>query len=98
MKKILLSTFFVLGSFLSMTANADGVDDMNELKEMICKTHNNKEGCEKLLQTALSVPYGYGKIARMCDLWEKNDGIPEKEKENCNNVSKLDDYFGIKIK
>ncbi|MCG9949204.1 hypothetical protein MIB43_004625 [Providencia rettgeri] len=95
MKKILLSAFFVLGSFLSMPANADGVDDMKELTDMMCKTHSNKEACEKLMKSALTVSYSYGKISGACELWAENASIPASEKDNCNNSDKLDDYFGV---
>ncbi|MGF7480234.1 hypothetical protein [Providencia sp. SP181] len=98
MKKILLSAFFVLGSFLSMPANADGVDDMNELKEWICKKHSDKTECEKLVHMAMTGAYSYGKVSRSCDLWMKNGQVPDDEKEYCENVNRLDDYFGINTK
>ncbi|MEX5870457.1 hypothetical protein [Providencia hangzhouensis] len=103
MKKILLSTFFVLGSFLLMSANAaipapegtgdGGIYEMDEMKKLICDDHNDKQKCEMFVYIAMTGAYTYGKVAASCEEWMRNGGIPNGFESRCGHVSKLDDYF-----
>ncbi|GAB1440958.1 hypothetical protein MASR2M36_37430 [Providencia sp.] len=104
MKKILLSMFFVLGSFLSVSVNADtpapkgtgegGIYEMDEMKKLICDDQNDKQKCERFVYIAMTGAYTYGKLAMSCEEWVKNGEIPAGFENSCEHVSKLDDYFG----
>ncbi|EMM5117245.1 TPA: hypothetical protein U2I64_000403 [Providencia stuartii] len=101
--KILLSSFFVLGSLLSVPTNATvlapegtgagGVYEMEEMKKLICDDQNDKQKCERFVYIAMTGAYTYGKVAASCEEWMRNGGIPNGFESRCEHVSKLDDYF-----